>query len=225
MLVVKEWFWYKVLMKIFTLFTVICLLTLESFASGELTKILSKYTGAKNVEVKVKKTDEKTTIGTKSVSEGVLKFSKNKIFISLVGEKKIELFYNNNTIWLVEYPDLDFDKDGHRKVAILKKSTPVLMTGLINLFSSQKKFLKEFKVIKEKIDGDLLTVDFKPDQKSLKTFTLVINLKERTINQVIFTDDVDTKTTLELDKLKLNKKLNAADFQFKKQKSDEVTIE
>jgi outer membrane lipoprotein-sorting protein len=201
------------------------LLCLPGFASNEFTKILNKYTSATSVEVKIKKTDEKITIGTKSTSEGVLKFAKDKIFISLKGDKKIEFFYNNNTIRLVEYPDQDFEKDGKRKVTELKKTTPALMLGLIHLFSNQKKFLKEFKVLSEKKVDENLIVEFKPSQKNLKTFTLLFGLKDKTINQVMFTDDVDTKTTLELDQLKLNKKLNSNDFEFKKLKTDEVTTE
>ena len=199
--------------------------TVATQAASEFSKILSKYTSAINVEVNLKKTDEKMTLGTKSVSEGTLKFAKDKIYIILNGEKKVEFFYNNNSIWLVEYPDLDFDKDGKRKVTVLKKTTPALMSGLINLFSNQKKFLKEFKVLSEKKEGDDLIVDFKPAQKNLKSFTLIIGQSDRTINKVIFTDDVDTKTTLELDKLKLNKKMSAGNFQFKKLKTDEVTNE
>lgn len=168
---------------------------------------------------------KKNALGTKTSSEGILKFSKNKIYILLNGDKKIEFYYKANKIWLVEYPDLDFDKNGKRKVTILTKSTPVLLKGLINLFSNQKKFLKEFKIVKESKDQDNLIVELKPTEKNLKSFSLVINVKERSINQVTFVDDVDTKTTLELSQLKLNRKMTAADFQFKSQKTDEVIPE
>ena len=105
-------------MKFLTLLIVL-FLSFAAQATPEFSKILSKYTSATNVEVNLKKTDEKMTLGTKSVSEGTLKFAKDKIYILLNGDKKIEFFYNNNSIWLVEYPDLDFDKDGKRKVTIL----------------------------------------------------------------------------------------------------------
>lgn len=203
----------------------LCLLGLSAHASPELTQVLGKYTKASSVEVSLKKTDEKNALGTKTSSEGLLKFSKNKIYILLNGDKKIEFYYKANKIWLVEYPDLDFDKNGKRKVTILTKSTPVLLKGLINLFSNQKKFLKEFKIVKELKDQDNLIVELKPSEKNLKSFSLIINTKERSINQVTFVDDVDTKTTLELSHLKLNRKMTAADFQFKSQKTDEVIPE
>ncbi len=210
-------------MKFIFVFALVSSFILEVQAAKEFTKTLNKYASAESIQVGLKKTDEKSTLGTKTISEGTLKFAKDKIFILLNGDKKIEFFYKNKTIWLVEYPDLDFDKNGKRKVTILKKSKPVLISGLINLFSDQKQFLKEFKVLSEKKDGDKLTVEFKPAQKNLKSFTVVISQKDRLIKQVLFTDDVDTKTTLELSDLKLNKKMQAADFEFKKIKSDEVT--
>lgn len=216
-------------MKFLILFSTILIAVNFAFAAKEsnkeLTKTLSKYSSAQNVEVGLKKTDEKAALGTKSISEGVLKFAKDKIYIMLNGDKKIELFYKKSTVWLIEYPDLDFDKDGKRKVAVLKKSTPVLMSGLINLFSNQKKFLKEFKVVSEKLDGNQLTVEFLPKQKNLKSFTLVIDKKDRLIKQVMFTDDIDTKTTLDLSNLKMNKKMSSSEFEYKKLKSDEVTYE
>ena len=210
-------------MKFICVFALVSSFIFEAHAAKEFTKTLNKYASAESIEVGLKETDEKSTLGTKSISEGTLKFAKSKIYILLNGDKKIEFFYKNKTIWLVEYPDLDFDKNGKRKVTVIKKSTPALISGLINLFSDQKQFLKEFKVLSEKKDGDKLTVEFKPTQKNLKSFTLVIAQKERLIQQVLFTDDVDTKTALDLSDLKLNKKVQAADFEFKKLKSDEVT--
>lgn len=196
-----------------------------AIAAKEFTKTLNRYSTAQNIEVSIKKTDEKAALGTKSISEGTLKFAKDKIYILLNGDKKIEFFYKKNTVWLIEYPDLDFDKTGKRKVAVLKKKTPVLMSSLINLFSNQKKFLKEFKVVKERQEGNVLTVEFLPAQKNLKSFVLVIDKKEHTIKQVIFTDDIDTKTTLDLTDLKMNKKINSSEFDYKKLKTDEVTYE
>lgn len=194
-------------------------------ASSELTQILNKYSQASTVEIKLKKTDEKAALGTKTTSDGLLKYSKNKIYIMLNGDKKIEFYYNKNKIWLVEYPDLDFDKQGKRKVTILTKTSPSLIKGLLGLFSNQKKFLKEFVILKEVKEKDLLTVDLKPNEKSLKAFTLIINTKERSLNQIVFVDDVDTKTTLDFDQLKLNKKMSSNEFQFKAQKADEVIPE
>lgn len=194
-------------------------------ANAELTKILNKYTSSKTVSLDLKKTDEKIALGTKETSDGTLKYSKNRIHVVLNSDKKVEFYYNNNTIWLVEYPDKDFDKDGKRKVTVVKKNTPVLMKSLINLFSSKKKFLKEFKVINERTEDGQLIVDFEPQYKNLKKFSLEMDIKKQLISKVIFIDDVDTKTILELSNLKTNKKLSSSEFQFKKNKTDEVIYE
>ncbi len=199
--------------------------TLPSFASSELTKTLEKYSKASSLEVQIKKNDEKVTLGTKSTSQGVLKHKAGKIYLVLDSDKKTEFFYNNKKITLVEYPDQDFESDGKRKVTILTKSQPALITGLLKLFSNSKSFLKEFKVVSEKNEEGSLIVDLKPEQKNFKNFSLVINPKKKLIDSIIFIDDVDTKTTLELSNLKLGSSIPNSTFTFKALKSDEVVPE
>lgn len=74
-----------------------------SFAKDNtLQKALNRYAKASSIQTEIKKTDEKVILGTKSQTEGVLKFQKNKIFISQNGEKKVEFYYANKVLTLVE---------------------------------------------------------------------------------------------------------------------------
>lgn len=194
-------------------------------ASHELTKVLQKYSSASSLIVDLVKTDEKATLGTKTKSQGQLKHSGGKIYLILESDKKVEFFYKDKKIHLIEYPDQDFDKNGKRKVTALTKTKPALITGLLDLFSNTKKFLNNFQIISEKKEKDILTAQLKPQVKNLKEFTLVVNTKSNTIESILFVDEIDTKTTLELKNLKLNKKIPTAVFEFKPLKSDEVIPE
>lgn len=193
--------------------------------SSVLQKALDKYSKATSVQTEIKKTDEKMILGTKSETAGVLKYQKNKIYISANGEKKVEFFYSDKTLTLVEYPDAEFEKNGHRKVTTLKKSIPPLVTSLLNLFSSPKNFGKEFKTLSEKKEGDEYLITLQPAQKNLKNFSLAVDAKNYQIRQLSFTDEVDTKTTIQFMNVKLNTKINKADFQFTKLKTDEEMFE
>lgn len=204
---------------------IILLFTSSSFASSDLKKTLEKYSKASSLEVQIKKNDEKVTLGTKSTSQGILKHKAGKIYLVLESDKKTEFFYSNKKITLVEYPDQDFESNGNRKVTILTKSKPALITGLLDLFSNSKSFLKEFKVVSEKNEEGSLVIDLKPKQKNFKNFSLVINPKKKLIDSIIFIDDVDTKTTLELSNLKLSASIPNSTFTFKALKSDEVIPE
>ncbi|MBC7421017.1 MAG: outer membrane lipoprotein carrier protein LolA [Bdellovibrio sp.] len=196
-----------------------------AFASAQLTKILEKYSKSSALEVQIKKIDEKITLGSKSTSQGTMKYAAGKIYLILEGDVKTEFFYKDKKITLVEHPDQDFDKEGKRKVTILSKNKPVLIEGLLKLFSNTKSFLKEFKVISEKEEDGSLIVSLEPPQKNLKSFSLVINKKEKRIDSIIFVDDVDTKTTLELSNFKPNKKNPQSTFEFEPKPSDEVIPE
>lgn len=186
-----------------------------------LQKTLEKYAKASSFQSDIKKTDEKIVLGTKSDSTGQLKFQNKKIHITLEGEKKIEFYYSNQTVVLVEYPDADFAKNGARKITTLKKSIPPFLDSLLSLFSNPKSFNEAFAVVSEKKDKDFTTIELKPEQKAIKSLTLKINLKNNKITQVVFVDDVETKTTIEMIDTVFNKKFDKNDFTFTKLKTDE----
>lgn len=214
-------------MKVALIFSALFFLYLqEAFAKPSyLNKTLNKYANAKSIQTEIKKIDEKIILGTKSESTGLLKYQKNKIYISQDGEKKVEFFYNNKTLTLVEYPDADFDKNASRKVTTLKKNIPPMINSLLNLFSNPKNFKKEFKVISEKKENHEVIIELKPSDKNLKNFTLKVNAKNSEILEISFVDDVDTKTTLLLNNLKINATINNKDFQFSKLNTDEELSE
>lgn len=186
-----------------------------------LQKTLEKYAKASSLKSDIKKTDEKIVLGTTTESKGQLKLQNKKIHIILEGEKKVEFFYSNKTVVLVEYPDADFAKDGARKITTLKKSIPPFLDSLLSLFSNPKSFNKAFTLVSEMKDNDFVTVELKPEQKAIKSLTLKINLKNNQLTQVVFVDDVQTKTTIEMTDTVFNKKFEKTDFTFTKLKTDE----
>lgn len=193
----------------------------KSASAGSLQKVLEKYAKALTLQADIKKTDEKIILGTKAESKGKLKYAGKKIHITLEGEKKVEFLYVNQTVTLVEYPDADFAPNGARKVTVLKKSIPPFLDSLLSLFSNPKAFNKAFAVVSEKIDKETATVELKPEQKTIKSLTLKIDLKTNVLTEVVFVDDVETKTTIEMTDTAFNKKLDKNEFTFTKLKSDE----
>jgi outer membrane lipoprotein-sorting protein len=193
----------------------------KTLQAGSLQKILEKYAQASSLQADIKKTDEKIILGTRAESKGKLKYANKKIRITLEGEKKVEFLYANRTVTLVEYPDADFAPNSGRKVTVLKKSIPPFLDSLLNLFSNPKIFNKAFAVVSEKKDKETLTIELKPEQKTIKNLTLKIDLKTNVLTEVVFVDDVETKTTIEMTETAFNKKLDKNEFTFTKLKTDE----
>lgn len=193
--------------------------------AGTLQKTLEKYSKASSIEFDIKKIDEKIILGAKSESQGHLKYQKNKINIALKGEKKVEFYYSDKILTLVEYPDADFDPNGKRKVTILKKNTSPLIKSLINLFSNPKNFSKEFSVVTQAESEGVFTATLKSTQKNIKKFNIKINIQDLSLVEIWFVDDLDSKTTINFSNQQLNTKMNKADFQYQALKTDEVMSE
>lgn len=182
---------------------------------------LQKYSNAKFISADLEKLDNKLTLGTKTTNKGTINYSSGKIYLKLESDKKTELFFTNNKIILVDYPDQDFDKNGPRKVTTITKDKPAFLQSLINLFSNSSKFFSEFKLKDSSLTGDQLVLTLEPNIKALKNFILTINTKEKIIESVQFTDDVDTQTTITFKNLDLKKKLPESTFKFKSLKTDQ----
>ena len=188
-------------------------------------EILQKYANASNITVAIEKQDEKMALGTKTISEGTIKYSAGKIYLVLNSDKKTELYFKNGKLTLVDYPDVDFDKDGIRKVTVVAKKTPAFLKSLINLFSDPKIFFSEFTIVESSISGDSLTLVLKPKSEDLKEFKLILDNQQKTIESVSFVDDVSTKTSIRFKNLNLKRKISKSTFEYKPQASDQVVTQ
>ena len=188
-------------------------------------KTLQKYAKASSLQFNIKKIDEKIVLGTKSESQGLLKYQNNKIYILQNGDKKVEVFYFGKNLTLVEYPDADFNAAGKRKVTILKNTSSPLVKSLLNLFSDTAGFNKQMTVISEKTVDGVLSVELSSKAENMKNLALKINVKDLNLMELSFVDDVETKTTLQFEKLKLGAKIKKSEFQYKPLKTDEVLIQ
>lgn len=188
-------------------------------------EILQKYANAGNITVDIEKQDEKMTLGTKTVSEGVMKYAAGKIYLVLKADKKTELYFKNAKLTLVDYPDEDFDKNGIRKVTVVAKKTPAFLKTLINLFSNPKIFFSEFTIVESSLNGDSLSLSLKPKSEDLKEFKLILNSQQKTIESVSFVDDVNTKSSIRFKNLNLKRKISKSTFEYKPQASDQVVTQ
>lgn len=207
-------------MKFFATFTLF--FVSFSLQAQTLQKALQKYSKASSIQFDIKRTDEKTVLGTKTEADGVLKYQKSRIYIQQNADKKTELFYSDKVLTLVDHPDADFGAGEKRKVTIIKKAVPPLVKSLLNLFSNPKNFNKDFSVVSQAESEGVFTATLKSKLDNIKSLNLKINSKDLSLVEMSFVDDVDTKTTLQFSNLQLNKKMSKADFQYKPLKTDEV---
>ena len=186
--------------------------------------VMEHFSKAKNISAHIEKIDEKPTLGSKTTSAGMLKYSGGKFYLQLNADQKTELYFKDRRLTLVDYPDLELDKNGVRKVTHVLGKTPAFLNSLINLFSNSKSFFKQFKIIDTSLVNGLLTLDLKPSLPNLKKFKIELNTTNKTIDKIEFTDDVNTQTTIKLSEFDLEEIIPKETFEFKVLKSDqEVT--
>jgi outer membrane lipoprotein-sorting protein len=184
--------------------------------------ILGKYSASAGVKAKLEKTDFKKTLGLKSTTSGEMLYANGKIYILFNGEKKSEVIYNGENLWIIEYPDIDFDPKGKRKVTEISGHKPALAQQIVGLFQEPIKFLKNFKIISQKTDGKIITVRFESKDKAIQNFEVEFNTYRKLIKSIQFTDDVQTETRIEFASTELLKKAPRGVFQYKRKKDDEV---
>ena len=213
------------------LFLVIFLITSLSFAkTGKSTKadlnkdiavkILKKYNSAEAVEMQTKKQVTKVTLGTKTETDGVFLYSKNKIHFSAEKPNKTEIIYNKN-VWVIEYPDLELDDKSARKVTIFDSNKAPFIKTIAELLSAPDKFFTKETLITEK-DGQLSIESDKIISTNLKKFVVVLNTKEQITSSILLTDDLNTDTTFSIQKTDFLKTAPKNKFTYKKIKTDEI---
>jgi outer membrane lipoprotein-sorting protein len=211
-----------------TIFLIITTLSIFSVAATEKKSIfiqaLNKYSNAAAVKSQFIKTDIKKTLGINKTSKGEMIYAKGKINISVtpVNEKKSEIIYDGKNLWIVEYPDLDFDPKGKRKVTEIKDHKPALAEQIVGLFKNPEQFLKTFKVSSDTSDGKMNKVKFESKDKAIQNFEIELNSYKLLINAIQFTDDVQTETRIEFTQTEFLKKAPKNIFEYKRKKDDEV---
>ena len=206
---------------------VLSILTLfGALASGQTTfiadKVMEKYSKSPGIKAKFEKTDYKKTLGLNQKATGILNYADGKINLVIDSDRKSEIIFNGKKLWIIDYPDLDFDPKGKRKVTEIEDHKPALAQQLVNLFKSPEQFKDNFKIIKTKDNGKMYVIEYSSKDKAIKDFKVEFNTYKNLINSITFTDDVQTETKIEFKQTEFLKKAPAGIFEYKRHKNDEV---
>lgn len=206
--------------------SVLLLLALSVFAKKnqvsptlDAEKILQQYNKKSGVELNIEIKTEKKSLGTVTNQAAVLKSIGKKVFLAVDGEKKSEVIYNGEKLYVISYPDLDLDPDGKRKVIITKITDDNHMSVLSQLFSQPQTMFKKFKI--EKIEKDTGDFELKLTSSKDDIRPLYLQFSKTILKRIFYTDDVGTETTLNLSEPKAGK-FKSKIFNYTQKKTDEV---
>lgn len=185
--------------------------------------ILKKYNQKSGVQVPVSVSTEKKVLGTKTQDKGILTHQSGKINLQLEGEKKSEMIFDGQKVYLISYPDSDLDPDGPRRVLFLKADKKNQVGILSSLFSEPKVFFANFEVSTVTDSADELVLNLVDKSKTLKPLQLTFSKKDEQLKMMTYTDDVGSETRIQLEKPVFKPKISKIFFKYKAQKNDEVT--
>lgn len=163
--------------------------------TGALQKITKKYRNTKVVEMNVEKTVRSELLGKETRHEGKIFLGSGKFRWENSKPEKTLLVYDGKTIWSEQTPPPEFG--GPVQVArgkVDKKTKSHLL--LSTLLGTDMK--KNFKVLSEKKDGDILTVEVRPlkDDLNAQEMSLRLDTKNNVLSEVSYKDDIGNLTTL-----------------------------
>ena len=179
----------------------------------DLKKVLSKLRESPLVTFEVEKKTKSELLGKETVAPGTIYLASKKFRWDTDGSEKSKIIYDGQTIWTIQEPPKGFKAPPQiTKMKLDKKSESQVF--LNSLF--QKNFNSQFRLVKTvKIDQDW---DFylKPLQKNLGVEELKIKVDAKNqLKEISYSDEIQNKIIIAVNKTTLSKKSNAKLFQFK----------
>lgn len=185
-------------------------------------KILQKYNQKSGFQIKLEVLTEKKVLGTKIKDKGTITQYAGKINLALQGERKSEMIFDGKQAYLIAYPDQELDPDGNRKVILLKPNGKNQLGVLSNLFGNPKKFFSSFNIKTATNTKDILMLKLSDKSAALKPMTLTFSKKEQILQQLSYTDDVESIVQINFEKPNFNTEISSKLFKYNAKKSDEV---
>lgn len=192
-------------------------------AVGVLKEVSKKYRNSKLVKIETDKKVTSELLGKSTTYQGVISLSKGKFRWENETPEQSLLLFDGETIWNVQYPPKDLG--GNVQVAKAKLDKNTKSQILISTLIGKDPIDKNFKVLNEKTDNGILSVELQPLSGDLrvKGLTMDVDVKSKQITKISYKDDVDNTTEITLKKTEFISKENKDLFKYKIPKDAQVT--
>jgi outer membrane lipoprotein carrier protein len=192
-------------------------------AASVLKEISKKYRNSKLVKIDTEKKVTSELLGKTTNYQGVISLAEGKFRWENETPEQSLLLFDGETIWNVQYPPKDLGGPVQVAKAKLDKNTKsqILITTLIG----KEPITKNFKILNEKTDQDIMTVELEALSGDIrvKALSLDVNVKSKQFQKISYKDDVDNTTEITLKKTVFLNKENKDLFKYKIPKDAQVT--
>lgn len=195
---------------------------LYAVTSGSLQNVSAKYRESKLVEMNVEKIVKSELLGKETKYLGKIFLAKDKFRWENTTPEKSLLVFDGSMIWSEQSPPAELG--GPVQVAKgkvdKKTSSHILISSVLGGDLS-----KNFKVVKETKDGDLLKLELDPIRKDLNINSLqvTINTNDKVLKSLSYADDIGNLTTMNFSNVQFLKKEKKNLFKYQPPKGAQVT--
>lgn len=173
--------------------------------------------------IETNKTQTSEALGGETKQKGKFYFQDQKFRWEVKEPSSAFVVFDGNYVWSVQSPPSGFE--GPRQVLKTKVNKKfndqLLVMNLLGGEHLKKAFTHEKTIL---INSDY-AIHVKPIQKSqdLKSLVIYLNKNKSEIKKISFTDEIGNLTDVEFTKIKKNVSLKQRVFQFKAEKSDQIS--
>ncbi|HEY8269564.1 MAG TPA: outer membrane lipoprotein carrier protein LolA [Pseudobdellovibrionaceae bacterium] len=216
----------------------ICLTFLTSFSLSAQTKtkgkkqdtaitvlkeVGKKYRNSKLVKIETHKKVTSELLGKTTTYDGIIYLAQGKFRWQNETPEHSLLLFDGEIIWNVQYPPKDLG--GPVQVAKAKVDKNTKSQILISTLIGKEPIEKNFKVVREKAEKNILSIELEPRKSDVrvKGLTLNIEVNSKLIKNISFKDDVNNTTEIEMKKTEFLSKENKELFKYKIPKDAQVT--
>jgi outer membrane lipoprotein-sorting protein len=201
--------------------------TVKSKSRPVAQEILSKYQSASGIKSKIKRTIYSALLEEKKSNEGYLLLSHGKMKLTLGEPDPSLIVMSKDIIWISSPKPKEFGGN-FQVMKILASKISKQDKSPIAFLLGQTSALDRFILKKEIAHDDTVEIDLVPKKDFINSevvaMKLVLNLKLKLINKIIFSDDLENETTYEFEDTEIDKKIADAEFNYTPPKGAEVTI-
>jgi outer membrane lipoprotein carrier protein len=192
-------------------------------AMAVLKEVNKKYRNSKLVRIEADKKVSSELLGKTTSYQGVIYLAQGKYRWEIETPEKSLLIFDGEIILNVQYPPKDLGGPVQVAKAKLDKNTKSQI--LISTLIGKEPIEKNFKVIEEKTEEEILSVELQPltGDVRVKGLTLSVDVKTKQIKKILYKDDVDNTTDINMNKTEFLSKENKELFKYKIPKDAQVT--
>lgn len=192
-------------------FFIIFIFSSSLLANQELNTALDKISLNMDCKISLIKKTDSVVLQTQSITPSTLHITKNKFRFETHTENKNIIIYDSRWYWILEY-----EADQITQISRTKNK----YINFNDLLDSKK--LKQNFILSKSIKENSVIIDLSPKKKNFAFKKATILIKKNSLQEIQYQDDLDNKTTLTINSISCESKIDKQKYQFVSQKNQTI---